>query len=89
MNLSTNVTSKNYYISALTTVNELKRLKNTSNKGTTRKLVHFQVFPDSAHQFELERYQGHIKLDDKFPFDGANGRLTHNFHNKTEYQTLE
>ena len=32
--------------------NELKRLKLTSNKGTTRKLVNFQVFPESAHQAE-------------------------------------
>ena len=40
--------------------NELKGLKITSNKGTTRKLVNFQVFPDSAQQAELERYQGQI-----------------------------
>ena len=46
--------------------NELSRLKLTSNKGTNRKLVNFQVFPDSAHQAELERYQGQTKLDDKF-----------------------
>ena len=57
--------------------NELKRLKITSNKGTTRKLVNFQVFPDSAHQAELERYQGHKKLDNKFPFHEAHGRLTY------------
>ena len=60
--------------------NELRRLKITSNKGKTRKLVTFQVFPDPAHQVELERYQGHIKLDDKFPFHGAHGKLTYGFH---------
>ena len=62
--------------------NELRRFKNTSNKGTTRKLVNFQVFPDSAHQAEVERYQRHIKLDDKFPFHGAQGRLTYDLHDK-------
>ena len=61
---------------------ELKRLKITSNKGTTRKLVNFQVFPDSAHQAELESYQGHTKLDDKFPFHRAHGRLTYDLHDK-------
>ena len=61
---------------------ELKRLKITSDKGTTRKLVNFQVFPDSAHQAALERYQGHVKLDDKFPFHGAHGRLTFDLHYK-------
>ena len=57
--------------------NRLSRLKITSNKGTNRKLVNFQIFPDSAHQAELERYQGHIKLDDNFPFHGAHGRLNY------------
>ena len=56
--------------------NELKQLKYPSKKGTTRKLVNFQVFPDSAHQAELERYQGHTKLDDKFLFRGAQGILS-------------
>ena len=46
--------------------NELGWLKITSNKGTNIKLVSFQVFPDTAHQAELERYQGQTKLDDKF-----------------------
>ena len=32
-----------------------------------RKIVNFQVFADSVHQAELERYQGHIKLDQKIP----------------------
>ena len=45
-------------------------------------MVNFQVFPDSAHQVELERYQGHIKLDDKFPFNGAHGKLTYDLHDK-------
>ena len=62
--------------------NELKRVKITSNKGTNRKLVKFQVFPDSAHQAELERYQGHIRLDSKYPFHGAHGRLTYDLHDK-------
>ena len=48
--------------------NALKRLKITSNKGTNRKLGNSQVFPESAHQAELEIYQGHIRLDNKFPF---------------------
>ena len=53
--------------------NELLRLKSTSNKGTTRKLLNFQVFADSSNQAELDRYQGHIRLDDKFPYHGAHG----------------
>ena len=35
--------------------NEHKRLKMTSDKSTTKKLVNLKVFPDSAHQAELER----------------------------------
>ena len=34
------------------------------------------------HQSELERYQGHINLDDKFPFHGAHGRLTYDLFDK-------
>ena len=45
-------------------------------------MVNFQIFPDSAYQAELERYQGHIKLDDKFPFQGAHGRITYDLHDK-------
>ena len=82
MNLSTKVISKDFYISALTIVNELRLLKFISNKGTNRKLVNFQVFSDSAHQAELERYQGHKKIDDKFPFHGALGKLTYDLHDK-------
>ena len=59
-------------------------MKIISNKGTNRKLVNFQVFPDSAHQAELERYQGHIKLDDKIPFHGEHG-ITYTLHDKTVY----
>ena len=44
--------------------NELLRLNITRNKNTDRKIVFFQVFADSVHQAELERYQGHIKLDE-------------------------
>ena len=48
---------------------------------------------DSSHQAELERYQGHIKLDDKYPFHGAHGRLPYDLPDKNwiphiEYQTL-
>ena len=66
--------------------NGLRRLKITSNKGTTKKLVNF---PDSAHQAEIERYQGHIKLDDKFPFHGAHGRLTYDLHDKNWIPHIE
>ena len=45
-------------------------------------MVNFQVFPDSAHEAELERYQGHIKLDNKFPFHGAHERLTYDLQDK-------
>ena len=37
--------------------NELLRLNLTRNKNTDRKIVNFQVFADSVHQAELERYQ--------------------------------
>ena len=56
---------------------ELHRLILTNNKHSGRQIVHFHVFSDSVHQAELERYQGHIKLDDKYPFNGAHGRLTY------------
>ena len=61
---------------------ELTRLKITSNKGTNRKLVNIQVFPDSAHQAKLDRYQGHMNLDDKFSFHGAHQRLTYDLHDE-------
>ena len=61
---------------------ELKRLNLPKNKGTNRKLVNFQVFPDSAHQAELEKYQGHIRLDTKLSFHGAHERLTYDLHDK-------
>ena len=54
----------------------------TTNEGTNQKLVNFQVFQDSAHPAELEKYQGHIKLDDKYTFHGAHGQLTYNLHDK-------
>ena len=47
-----------------------------------RKLVNFQVFPDLAHQAELEKHQGHIRLDRNFPFHGTHGRLTYDLHDK-------
>ena len=62
--------------------NELNRLKLTSNEGTNRQLANFQVFPDVAHQAELEKHQGHIRLDTKFPLHGAHGRLTYDLHDK-------
>ena len=62
--------------------NDLLRLNITRNKNTDRKLVYFQVFADSVHQAELERYQGHIKLTEKYPYNGANGRLTYDIHDK-------
>ena len=43
--------------------NELLRLNITRKKNTDRKIVNFQVFADSVHQAELERYQGHIRLE--------------------------
>ena len=51
--------------------NELLRLNITRNRNTDRKIVNFQVFADSVHQAQLERYQGHIKLDEKYPYKGA------------------
>ena len=62
--------------------NELLRLNNTRNRNTDRKIVNFQFFADSAHQAQLERYQGHIKLDKKYPYNGAHGRLTYDIHDK-------
>ena len=50
--------------------------------GTNRKLVNFQVFPDVAQQAELEKHQGHIRIDTKFSFHGPNGKLTYDFHDK-------
>ena len=60
--------------------NELLRLNLTSNKNSNGKLVKFQFFQDSAHQAELERYQGHIRLDKKYPYNGARGRYTYDLH---------
>ena len=62
--------------------NELLRLNITKNKNTDRKLVYFQVFADTVHQAQLERYQGHIKLDEKYPYNGAHGRLNYDIHDK-------
>ena len=47
-----------------------------------RKLVNFQVFPDLAHQAELEIHQGQIRLDRNFPFHGTHVRLTYDLHDK-------
>ena len=60
--------------------NELRRLNIRKNKHSDRKIVNFHVFADSVHQAELERYQGHIKLDEKYPYNGAHGRLTYDIH---------
>ena len=61
--------------------NELLRLNLTRNKNTDRKKLNFQVFADSAHQAELERCQGQ-KLDKKYPYNGAHGRLIYDIHDK-------
>ena len=45
-------------------------------------MVNFQIFLDSAHQAELERYQYHMKLDDKYLFLGAYGRLAYDLYDK-------
>ena len=37
--------------------NELKWLKITTNRGTTRKLVSFQIFPDYAHKAKPGSYK--------------------------------
>ena len=55
--------------------NELLRLNITRNNNTDKKIVNFQVFADSVHQ-------GHIKLDEKYPYNGAHGRLTYDIHDK-------
>ena len=61
---------------------ELLRLNLTRNKNTDRKIVNFHVFSDSVHQAELERYQGQNKLDEKYLYNGAHGRLTYDIHDK-------
>ena len=61
---------------------ELLRLNLTTNKNSNRKLKNFQIFTDSAHQAQLERYQGQIKLDEKYPYNGPHGRLTYDLHDK-------
>ena len=45
-----------------------------------RKLVKFQVFPDSAHPAKFEQHQSHLQLDDKFPYHGAHGSLSYGIH---------
>ena len=62
--------------------NELLRLNITRIRKTDRKIVNFQVFADSVHQAQPERYQGHIKLDKKYPYNGAHGRLTYDIQYK-------
>ena len=56
------------------------RFNLTKNKVSNRRIVNFQVFADSVHQAELERYQGHIKIDEKY--NGAHGRLIYDIHDK-------
>ena len=77
-----NNTEKLLHLSPQDCKNELQRLNLTPNEGTNRKFVNFQVFPDVAHQAELEKHQGHVRLDTKFPFHGAHGRLTYDLHDK-------
>ena len=54
----------------------------TKNKNSNRKTVNFQVFTDSVHQAELERYQGHHELDERYPYNGSHGRITYDIHDK-------
>ena len=42
--------------------NEVNCLKLVTNKDEYRKLLNFQVFPDSSYQAELEQQQDHIQL---------------------------
>ena len=55
---------------------------NIPQKNTDRKMVNFQVFDDSVHQAELERYQRLVQLDEKYPYNGAHGRLFYDIHDK-------
>ena len=50
-------------------------------------MVNFQVLADSFHQAEHERYQGHIQLDERHPFNGAHRHTT--FTINTGYHKLE
>ena len=52
---------------------------------TISRIFQESIFPSFfrfCHQAELERYQGHIKLDEKYPYNGAHGRLTYDIHDK-------
>ena len=59
-----------------------EQLRLNIKRNTDGKKVNFQVFADSVHRAQLERYQGHIKLDEKYPYNGAHGRLTYEIHDK-------
>ena len=61
---------------------ELLRFNLTRNKNSKRKIVNFQVFTDPAHQAELERYQGHIKIVKKYPYNVSHGRFSYDIHDK-------
>ena len=52
-------------------------------------MVYFQVFPDFAHQAELEKYQGRIKLDNENRFHGAQGKFNHDIKDKNWMNTLQ
>ena len=47
-----------------------------------QKTCEISSFSDSAHQAELEKHQGHIRLDTKFPFHRTHGKLTYDLHDK-------
>ena len=47
----------------------------TKNKKSNRKIVNFQVFADSVHR-------RHIKIDEKYPYNGVHGRLTYDIRDK-------
>ena len=90
MNLSTKVTLKDYCTSALTIAKtDLKDLKSLQIEAKTEKIVNFQVFPDSAHQAELKKYQSHLRVDNKFLFHGAHERITYDLHDKNWIPHIE
>ena len=62
--------------------NQLRRLNLTQNDGMNRKLANFQVLPDLEHHAEIEKHQGHIRLDKNLCFHGTHGRLTYDLHDK-------
>ena len=52
-------------------------------------MVNFQAFRGSAHQAKLDWYQGHKRLDDKYPLHGAHGGLIYDLHDKNWIAHIE